>query len=48
MFDSLNDEIKKTMGRPELLTTRLLLYAGAVAGAVFAMWALYAGILLLE
>lgn len=48
MFNSLNDEIKRTTGTQETPRSRLLLYASAVAGALFAMWALYAGILLLE
>ena len=48
MFNSLNEQIQKSVGKSETLTTRLLLYAGAVVGAVFAMWALYAAVLYLE
>jgi hypothetical protein len=49
MFNSLNEEIKKNEGTSETSTAqRLLLYAAAVAGAIFAMWALYAAVLYLE
>jgi hypothetical protein len=44
MFDSLNDEIKKSEG-PEKPTARLILYAGVLAASIFGFWALYAGIL---
>jgi hypothetical protein len=48
MFNSLNEEIKKSVGESETSTSRWLLYSGAVAGAIFAMWALYAAVLYLE
>ena len=48
MFNSLNDEIEKSAGKSGTRTARLLLYTGAFAGAVFAMWALYAAVLYLE
>jgi hypothetical protein len=47
MFDSLNDEIKKTAGT-ETTGALLLRYAGIAAVAIVFMWGLYAGILYLE
>jgi len=48
MFNSLNEDIKKSVGNSETSTARLLLYAGAVVGAILAMWGLYAAVLYLE
>lgn len=48
MFDSLNDEIRRTEGEPESNATRCLRYAGVAVAAMVFVWALYAGILLLE
>jgi hypothetical protein len=48
MFESLNDEIRKSGGTPETRAKRLLRYAGVAAAAIVAVWALYAGILFLE
>lgn len=48
MFDSLNDEIRRTEGVAESNRTRLLRYAGITVAALVFVWALYAGILLLE
>jgi hypothetical protein len=47
MFNSLNDEIKKSEG-VESPTTRLLRYAGILAASTIGFWALYTGILFLE
>jgi hypothetical protein len=48
MFDSLNDEIRRTEGPAESTLLRLLRYAGVSLAAIVFVWALYAGILLLE
>lgn len=48
MFDSLNDEIRRSEGVEEGAGIRLLRYAGVAVAAMVFMWALYAGILLLE
>lgn len=48
MFDSLNDEIRRTEGPPESMRVRLLRYTGIALAAVVFVWALYASVLLLE
>ena len=48
MFNSLNDEIRKHADQSETPRSRFMLYAGAIAGAVAAMWGLYAAVLYLE
>lgn len=48
MFDSLNDQIRRAEGEPESAPFRLLRYAGVAVAAGLFVWALYAGILLLE
>lgn len=47
MFDSLNDEIRRSKGA-EPSSARWLRYLGILAFSTLGFWALYAGILLLE
>ena len=48
MFDSLSDEIRKSMHATEAPVLRWLRYAGILSVSVLAFGALYAGILFLE
>ena len=48
MFESINEEIKRSEGPPEKPTVRVLRYAGVAAAAMAVFWGLYAAILLLE
>jgi hypothetical protein len=48
MFDSLNEEIRKTEGQTETPMARALRYAGIILTSALVFGALYAGILFLE
>jgi len=48
MFDSLNQEIRRSEGKPETAAARLLRYTGIGVATMLARWALYAGMLYLE
>ena len=48
MFDSLNEKIRRSEGKPETAAARLLRYTGIGVAAMLARWALYASMLYLE